>query len=156
MVLAVHLRPVAHPAQQPVGDAGRAAGAQRDLAHGVLVGVDAEQPGRAVQDRHEVGGGVVVEVAGEAEAVAQRRRQQPRAGGGPDDGEGRQLERDRGRARPLADDDVDPEVLHREVEHLLGRARHAVDLVEEEDLALGERREHRRRGRPRAGWRAPT
>ena len=41
----------------------------------------------------------------------------------------------------LADDDVDPEVLHRHVEHLLGRPRHPVDLVEEEHLALGELRE---------------
>ena len=37
---------------------------------------------------------------------------------------------------PLADDDVDPEVLHREVEHLLGRPRHPVDLVDEQHVAL--------------------
>ncbi len=39
---------------------------------------------------------------------------------------------------PLADDDVDAEVLHRDVEHLLGRPRHPVDLVEEEHLPLVE------------------
>jgi hypothetical protein len=39
----------------------------------------------------------------------------------------------------LADDDVDPEVLHRHVEHLLGRPGHPVDLVEEQHLALGQR-----------------
>ena len=94
----------------------------RDLEDAGLVGLDAEQAGRAVQDRHEVGDVVVVEVAGEAEPVAQRRREQAGAGRGPDDGEGRQLERDGGGAGPLADDDVDPEVLHREVEHLLGGA----------------------------------
>jgi hypothetical protein len=80
---------------------------------------------------------------GEPETVPQRRRQQPRARRRPDDGERRQFQRDRGRAWPLADDDVDPEVLHREVEHLLGRAAHPVDLVEEEHLALGERGQHR-------------
>ena len=32
------------------------------------------------------------------------------------------LQRDRGRAGSLADDDVDPEVLHRDVEQLFGRA----------------------------------
>ena len=54
----------------------------------------------------------------------------------PDHRERRDLQRDRGGARPLADDDVDPEVLHREVEHLLGGARHPVDLVDEEDVAV--------------------
>jgi hypothetical protein len=106
--------------------------------------LDPEQAGRAVQDRLEVGDVVVVEVGGEAEPVTQRRRQQPRAGGGADDGERRQLERDRGGPGPLADDDVDAEVLHREVEHLLGGAAHPVDLVEEEHLPLVERGEHRR------------
>ena len=81
--------------------------------------------------------------AGEAEAVAQRRRQQPGAGGGADQGERRQLERDGGGAGALADDDVDAEVLHRHVEHLLGGPGHAVDLVEEEDLALLEGGEDR-------------
>ena len=42
------------------------------------------------------------------------------------------------RARALADDDVDPEVLHRHVEQLLGGPRHPVDLVEEQHLALAE------------------
>ena len=62
----------------------------------------------------------------------------------PDQRERRQVERDGGGTRALADDDVDPEVLHREVEHLFGRPGHPVDLVEEEHLALGERGEHRR------------
>ena len=44
---------------------------------------------------------------------------------------------------PLADDDVDPEVLHRHVEHLLGRPRHPVDLVDEEDVAVVEARQDR-------------
>ena len=96
----------------------------------------AEQPGRAVHDQVELGGVVELEVAGEAEPVAQRPGQQPGAGGGADQGERRDLQRDRGGARALADHDVDPEVLHREVEHLLGGPRHPVDLVDEEDVAL--------------------
>ena len=43
----------------------------------------------------------------------------------------------------LADHDVDAEVLHREVEHLLGAAGHPVDLVDEEHLAGRQRGEHR-------------
>ena len=37
-----------------------------------------------------------------------------------------------GRTGAFADHDVDTEILHREVEHLLGSPRDAVDLVEEE------------------------
>ena len=49
----------------------------------------------------------------------------------------------RGRARALADDHVDAEVLHRHVEHLLGRSRHPVDLVDEQHVALVEAGEDR-------------
>ena len=75
---------------------------------------------------------------GEAEAVPQRCGEQPLPGGRSDDGEGRQFQRDRGRPRSLADDDVDPEILHRQIEHLLGGSGHPMDLVEEEHLVLGE------------------
>ena len=46
--------------------------------------------------------------------------------------------------RALADHDVELVVLERRVEDLLDRRRHPVDLVDEEDLALLEVREHRR------------
>jgi hypothetical protein len=75
-----------------------------------------------VHDPVELADVVELEVAGEAEPVAERSRQQASPGGGPDHRERRDLERDRGGARPLADHHVDPEVLHREVEHLLGGA----------------------------------
>ena len=120
-----------------------------DLARALGGEVDAEQAGGAVHDLVELVGLVELEVGGEAEAVAQRTGQQAGAGGGADEGEGRDLERDRGGARALADDDVDPEVLHRHVEHLLGRPRHPVDLVDEEDVALVEARTGSRRGRRR-------
>ena len=81
---------------------------------------------------------VEVEVRGEAEPVPQRPGQQPGPGGRADQGERRDLQRDRGGAWPLPDHDVDPEVLHRHVEHLLGGPGHPVDLVEDEHLALGE------------------
>ena len=105
--------------------------------------LDAEQAGGAVHDQVELGGLVELEVGGEAEPVAQRPGQQAGAGGGADEGERRDLERDGGGARALADDDVDPEVLHRHVEHLLGRPGHAVDLVDEEDVAVVHAREDR-------------
>ena len=45
--------------------------------------------------------------------------------------------------RPLADHHVEREVLHRRVEDLLDRAVEAVDLVDEQDVALVERGEDR-------------
>ena len=67
----------------------------------------------------------------------------PGAGGGPDQRERGDVERDRGGAGPLADDDVDAEVLHREVEHLLGGPGDAVDLVDEQHVAGREVGQHR-------------
>ena len=83
---------------------------------------------------------VVAEPERHAEAVAERRRQQARARRRADERERRQVERQRARGRALADDDVEPEVLERRVEDLLDRAVQAVDLVDEEDVALLERR----------------
>ena len=75
---------------------------------------------------------------GEAEPVAQRPGEQAGPGGRADQGERCQFQRDRGRARALADHHVDPEVLHRHVEQFLGRPGDPVDLVDEQHLALGE------------------
>lgn len=75
---------------------------------------------------------------------SRRVRQEAGAGRRSDDGERRELEGHTGCPCALADHDVDAEVFHREVQHLLGGARHAVDLVDEEKLARHEAREHGR------------
>jgi hypothetical protein len=54
-----------------------------------------------------------------------------------------EVERDRRRARAFADHDVDTEVLHGHVEQLFGGTGDAVDLVDEQHLALGEAGEQR-------------
>ena len=92
----------------------------------------------APEDRRELVGLVVVEAGDEAEAVAQRAGDQPGAGGRADEREPRQVEPDRARRRALADHDVELEVLHRGIEHLLDRARQPVDLVDEQDVAVVE------------------
>ena len=61
----------------------------------------------------------------------------------PDEREARQIEPDRARGRALADDDVERVVLHRRIEHLFHRAVEAVDLVDEEHVALVEVGEYR-------------
>ena len=117
---------------------GRAAGAPGDLDCALGLERHAEDAGGALDDRDEVVEVVVVEAGDEAEAVAQRAGDEPRAGGGADQREARQVEPDRARRRTLADHDVELEVLHRRVEHLLDRAREAVDLVDEQHVAVVE------------------
>ena len=97
-----------------------------------------EDAGRPEHDGLELDRVVQVEPADEPEPVAQRAGHQAGAGGGADQGEPGQVEADAPRRRALADQDVELEVLHRRVEDLLHGAVHAVDLVDEEDVALLE------------------
>ena len=92
----------------------------------------------AVDDRDEIGRLVVVEAGDEAEAVAQRTGDEAGARGRADEREAREVESQRPGRRALADHDVELEVLHRRVQHLLDGAREAVDLVDEEDVAVVE------------------
>ena len=115
-----------------------------DLLGGLVGDLDAEDSRRAAHDRRELVLLVVAEPERHAEAVAQRRREEPGARRRADERERRQVERQRPRARALADDDVEPEVLERRIEDLLDRAVHAVDLVDEEDVLRVEPREDRR------------
>src|SRR5439155_2619926 len=86
---------------------------------------------------------VEVETVDRPEPVAQRRRDAPRPGRRPDHREWLQAEAQRPRRGPLADHHVDGEVLHRRIEDLFDRATEAVDLVDEEDVALLDAREDR-------------
>ena len=70
----------------------------------------------------------------EAEAVAQGSADHREARRRADEGEGLEVEAKAAGAGALADDDVDGELLHRRVEHLLDDAAEAVDLVDEEDV----------------------
>ncbi len=139
-----NLGDVANASEDAVGDARRPARTTGDLV-GCLVGdLDAEDPRRAADDRRELVLLVVAEPERHAEAVAERRREQSRARRRADERERRKVERQRPRARTLADDDVEPEVLERRIEDLLDRAVHPMDLVDEEDVLLVEAREDRR------------
>src|SRR3954454_11515897 len=135
---------VAHASQQPVGDPGRAPSAPGDLFGAVRAQRHLEQRGATHEHLLELGRGVEVEMRDEPEPVAQRSRQQAGARRRADEGERSHVERNGGRAGALADDDIHPEVLHGDVEHLLGRTGHPVDLVEEQHLTLAERGQQRR------------
>ena len=94
--------------------------------------------GGAADDLLELLDRVEIEPDRDAEAVAQRRGDQPLPGGRADQGEFGQVDPDRARRRPLADHQVERAVLHRRIEDLLDRRREAVDLVDEQDVAVLE------------------
>ena len=94
----------------------------------------------------------------DAEPVAQGGREQAGPGCGADQREFRQLDLDRARGRALADDQVELVILHGRIEDFLHGRVEAVDLVDEEHVALFEIGELRREiaglGDDRAGGRA--
>ena len=110
---------------------------------GLRVDGGTQQRRGARDDGLQLVGLVELKVSSEAEAVAQRCGQQARSRRGADDGERRQGQRDRGGAGALTHDDINAEVLHRQVQHFLGSARETVDLVDEEDVPLLETRQNR-------------
>ena len=115
----------------------------RSRARPSAVSATPRMRGGPVEDRGEVVGLVVVEAGDEPEAVAQRVGDHAAARRRADEREAGQVEADRLRRRALAEHDVEREVLHRRVEHLLDGAGQPVDLVDEEDVAVVEVREDR-------------
>ena len=142
MAGAVNIGIVADAAEQPVGDTGCAAGARGDFDGGIRVDAHPNDLGGPTHNLGEVGGVVEFHLGSEAEPVAEGAREHAGSGGGADQGEGGEFEGDGGSAGSLANDDVDAEVLHGHVEHFFGRAGHAVDFIDEQDVAFHEVGEH--------------
>src|SRR5882672_10138767 len=137
-------REIPHPPQQPAGDARRAAGATSDLVATVGRHADAEHAGAAIDDQLKLGLGVEIEPDRNAETVAQRVGEEAGPGGGPDEGELRQIDLDGPRCRSLPDDEIKLEILHGGIENFLDRRIEPVDLVDEQHVALFEVGEQRR------------
>ena len=97
--------------------------------------VQTDHPRAAPHDAFELRHRVEIQPHRNAEAVAQRRRQQPRAGGRADQRELRQIDLHRARRRPGADDQIELEILHRGIEDFLDRRIEAMDFVDEQDVA---------------------
>ena len=153
-----HLGEVADAAQEPVRDARRAARAARDLG-GALALERHRRGSRAERRRICSSSRLVVEV--EAEVAPKRSRSgevsSPARVVAPTRVNGWSGSLMRARRRPLPDHEVELEVLHRGVEHLLDDVVQAVDLVDEEHVARLEVGEDRRQvagaldDRPRGG-----
>ena len=102
----------------------------RGDARAKLGGVDRDDPGEVIDV-------VEFEVLMHAEPFAEWSGEHAAASGGPDDRELFEGEADRARRHPFAQHDVDPEIFHDGIDELLDGARQAMDLVNEEDRALG-------------------
>lgn len=158
MTLALDHGEIAHPAQQRIGDAGRAARTQRHLVGGIVVYRDVENAGRAADYPCQHGRIVIFQVALYAEARPQGRGQQTAAGRSTDKRKGCQLDLNRPRRRPLVQHDVYLVVLHRRIEVLLHDGAQPMDFVDEQHVArteVGEQTrqvarlvEHRTRSNP--------
>ena len=140
----MHLGVVNDATQETVRDTGGAARTRRDLVRGLRIDGRSEQRSGTGHDGLKLVGLVELKVGRKAKAVTQRGWQQTRSRCRTDDREGRERQRNRRRAGALTNDDIDAEIFHREVEHFLGCAREAVDLIDEQNVALLEAGQDRR------------
>ena len=129
---------IAHPAQQPVGDAWRATGPSCDLEAAGGVHLHLQQSGAARDDARQLFGRVELQPRDDAETVPQRIGEHAGAGGGADQRERLEIELDAARRRTFADHDVDLVVLQRGVKNFLDHRAEAVNLVDEQHVVLFE------------------
>ena len=78
----------------------------------------------------------------QAEAGAQRRREQAKAGRRADQREALELHRQRLRVWPIGDAHIDTKFFHRRIEKLLQCRPQPVHFIDKEDVAFLEGREH--------------
>src|SRR5262249_31055620 len=138
-------RKVTHPAQQPAGDARRAARTASDLVRAVGGHANAEHTRAAGYDLFQLALGIKIESDRGAKTVAQRVGEQTGACGRTDQRKPGEIDLDRPRGGSLADDEVELEVLHRRIEDLLHRRIEPMDLVDEKDVAFFEIRQQSRK-----------
>ena len=86
-------------------------------------------------------GRVILKPEHDAETIPQRTGQQPGTRGSAHQRESRKIQANRTRSGTLPHHDVEGEVLERRVQHLFDHAVQAMDLVDEQDIALLEVRE---------------
>jgi len=78
---------------------------------------------------------------GRSEAVAERIGKRAKTSGRSDERETRQIQLNGPGRRSFADDDIELVVFHRRVEHFLDHLVEAVDLIDEEHVAVIEIRQ---------------
>ena len=143
-VHAVHQRPVTHTTQQAVRNTRRTAGTTGNLGETLGGNLHIHQTRTAAQHQFKLLHRIKLQVTGKTKTVTQRTGQQTRTGRRTHEGELRQLQRNGSRTRTLTDHNVHTEIFHRHVEHFFSRAAHTVNLIQEQHLAGGQRRQNRR------------
>ena len=141
---------IAHAAQQPHRHTRRAARALGDFDGAFRRQRRAELHAGILHDRDQLFRRIEIEPHRNAEAVAQRIAEQPRARRGADQRERRKIDAHAARARAFADDDVEVIILHRGIKDFLHRRREAMDFIDEQHVArfeIGEKRREIARAR---------
>jgi hypothetical protein len=146
-------------AQKTPRDPRGATGALGDLAGAFGVGLDAQEPRATGDDMVKLVLGVELQTRGNAETVAQRCGQKAQPRRGAHQREGLQLNPHRARRRPLADHEIEREILHRGVEHLFHHRTKAMNFIDKQHVIgfkIGQDRrqipglgQHRTRGHPK-------
>ncbi len=142
--LAAHLGKIAHTAQETQGNTRRTACPPSYLGDTVRFGFYLKHGRCPLHDGLHGCLVIVVQAVDHPETGPQGRGHQRQAGGRADNGKTRQLEPDRAGRRPLPDDDVQREILHRRVKHFFHGASQAVNLVDEENIAGAQVGQNRR------------
>ena len=106
---------------------------------------DLEHPRAAPDDVEQFLLAIEFEPHRDAETIAQRRGEKAGPRRRADERELGEIDPDRTRRRPLADDEIELEILHRRIEDFLDRRIEAVDLIDEQNVALFEIGEQRRK-----------
>ncbi len=141
LAVAFHGGVVAHPAEEPVGDARRAAAPPGKLPQGLPLHVQLHELGVGQQDLVQGLGSVELDVLGDPEPAAHRAGEKADAGRGADQRERLDGDGHRPGVGALVDGDVHFEIFHRRVKVLLDDGAQPVDLIDEQQVAeteLGE------------------
>ena len=130
----MHQRKIAHAAQQPVGNAGRAARTAANLCSTVGAHLHPQNARRALHHAGQIVGRVVFKPRHNTKTVAQWRRYKAHARGGPHKGEGLKVNLYRACRRPLPDHKIKLEVFHGRIQHFLNCNGHTVDFIHKKNV----------------------
>ena len=130
-----HLGEVPDAFEKAIGDTRRSPRAPGDFEGSRLVNRRVEKAGGAEHDLGQLLGGIEVQVVLKSEAIQKGCAQHARSRRGAGKRERLERDLDGSGVRPLAQDKIHAEILHRRVEKLLDGARKPVNLVHEKDAS---------------------
>ncbi len=127
---------VASPAEQVVRLPRRAAASIGDFLDRFVGDFGFQFAGTTADDFGNFSRLIEIQVEPIDEPVAERPREQSRAGRRPNHGKPLQFDVDRAGIEPLTQGDIDAKVFHRRIDILFDRGRHAMDFIDEQHGAV--------------------